>query len=90
VLDSQGNYNQQGAVVKFFDTKGKVLGSRIVSTGGGYNAQSARPVYFALPSLQPVTVEVTFMGSDKQKVEGIDIKKLAGKSLVVKRAVTLK
>ena len=88
ILDNQGNYTQQGAVVKFYDATGHILGSRIVSTGGGYNAQSARPVYFTLPSLQPITIEVNFMGSEKLSVEVKDIKKLANKPLIVHRSVT--
>ncbi|MEP4891944.1 MAG: VCBS repeat-containing protein [Aliiglaciecola sp.] len=85
VLDSEGNYTQQGAVVKFYDAKGKILGSRIVSTGGGYNAQSARPVYFSLPKLQPITVEVNFMGNEKLTVDVKDITTLANKPLLVHR-----
>tara|TARA_R110001606_G_scaffold398744_2_gene578593 strand:+ start:994 stop:2493 length:1500 start_codon:yes stop_codon:yes gene_type:complete len=90
VLDTQGNYTQQGAVVKFLDADGKILGSRIVSTGGGYNAQSARPVYFTLQSLQPITVEVNFMGSEKLSVEVKDITTLANKPLMVHRPATSK
>ncbi|GAB2680526.1 hypothetical protein [Aliiglaciecola aliphaticivorans] len=88
VLDSHGNYTQQGAVVRFYDAQGKVLGSRVVPTGGGYNAQSARPIYFGLAKLQPISVEVTFMGAPKRSVQVPDVSMLAGQPLRVLRPAT--
>ena len=69
VTDSNGHYTQAGAEVRFYNQTGEILGTRMVSTGGGYNAQSARPVYFAAPELAPVKVKVRFMG----KAEPVEV-----------------
>lgn len=87
VLDSKGRYTRAGAEVRLYDKAGKILATRLVSTGGGYNAQSATPVHFGLKSLDPVTVEVSFMSNDgvkKKTVRGVDPKAFAKKSLVVR------
>ena len=89
VLDAKGHFTQQGAEVRVYGAGGKLLGTGQVSTGGGYGALGATPVHFGLPGASKVTVEVTFMsatGRKTQKVENVDIKAYAGKSLVVKRA----
>ena len=88
VLDAQGRYTQQGAEVRVLTSAGKLLGTGQVSTGGGYGSQGATPVHFGLPGLSRVTVEVTFMsttGRKTQRVERVDVKAYAGKSLVVRR-----
>lgn len=89
VLDAKGHFTQQGAEVRVYDVGGKLLGTGQVSTGGGYGALGATPVHFGLPGASKVTVEVTFMspaGRKVQKVENVDLKAYAGKSLVVRRA----
>ena len=68
VLDNNGRLNQQGAEVHIYDQNGRVLGSRLVSTGGGYNSQSAVPVHFGLRSSEPVTIKVTFVSSGRRVV----------------------
>lgn len=62
VLDASGRRVEPGAEVRLYDAQGRMLATRQVSTGGGYNAQSAGPVHFGLTSDAPVTVEVTYMG----------------------------
>ena len=89
VLDAKGHFTQQGAEVRVYAPNGKLLGSGQVSTGGGYGAQGATPVHFGLPGASRVTVEVTFMsasGRKVQRIENVDVKAYAGKSLVVRRA----
>lgn len=88
VLDAKGHYTQAGAEVRLYDPKGKLLGAGQVSTGGGYNSQSAAPVHFGVPGQTRVTVEVTFMSKAGRKVHRIPNVSLAsyyGKSLVVRR-----
>ncbi|MDO6477562.1 VCBS repeat-containing protein [Alteromonas sp. 1_MG-2023] len=85
VLDKDGHYTQQGAEVRFYDSKDKILGSRIVSTGGGYNAQTAAPVYFALAELQPIKVKITFMGRKETLDVRVNPEDLNGEPLVVYR-----
>jgi hypothetical protein len=86
VLDHNGHYTQQGAQIRFYDGNNHILGSRMVSTGGGYNAQSARPVYFSLPKVMPVIVKVTFMGESQPLEVKVHPKDLKGQPLVVYRA----
>ncbi len=87
VLDAQGHHTRFGAEVRLFDGTGKILATRQVPTGGGYNAQSAAPVHFGLTTLSPVTVEVTFMnkaGRKTQTLKGINPADYRGKSLVIR------
>jgi len=89
VLDAKGRFTQAGAEVRIYGAGGKLLGTGQVSTGGGYGAQGATPVHFGLPGASRVTVEVTFMsatGRKVQRLEKVDVKAYAGKTLVVRRA----
>ncbi|HEY3288262.1 MAG TPA: CRTAC1 family protein [Gemmatimonadaceae bacterium] len=71
VLDAQGHQTRFGAEVRLFDRGGRLLASRQVVTGGGYNTQRAAPVHFGLATLERVTVEVTFMSSRGRKTQTI-------------------
>lgn len=71
-LDRNGAFTNSGAEVRLFNADGAILASRLVSTGGGYNTQSATPVYFGLASNDPVTVEVRFMTPDGVVVQRIE------------------
>src|SRR5205807_10293665 len=87
VLDAQGHATQAGAEVRLYDRGGKLLGTRLVATGDGYNSQGTQPVHFGVPANQPVTVEVTFLtrsGRVTQKVANVRPADYAGKALVVK------
>jgi VCBS repeat protein/ASPIC/UnbV protein len=87
VLDAKGHWTRFGAEVRLYDASGKILGTRQVSTGGGYNSQSTIPLYFGLARLEPVTVEVTFMskqGRKKQTIKNVDPAHFYGKALVIR------
>jgi ASPIC and UnbV len=89
VLDAKGHHTRFGAEVRLRDASGRVLGTRQVLTGGGYNSQRAAPVHFGLARLEPVTVEVTFMSNSGRKVQALRNVRpadYAGKSLVVRQA----
>ena len=89
VLDAKGHQTRFGAEVRLFDASGRILGSRQVVTGGGYNSQRAAPVHFGLAKLAPVTVEVTFMsntGRKTQTLKNVRPEDFAGKSLVIRQA----
>jgi hypothetical protein len=89
VLDAKARYTRAGAEVRLYDRTGHILASRLVSTGGGYNAQSALPVHFGLKTFDPVTVEVSFMTRDgvkKQSVRGVDPRAFSKKALVIREA----
>ncbi|QNO25600.1 CRTAC1 family protein [Sphingopyxis sp. OPL5] len=67
VLDKAGRFTRMGAEVRLYDAAGKILATRQVSTGGGYNAQGTQPLHFGLASTAPITVEVTFMSAAGRK-----------------------
>lgn len=87
VLDAKGHQTRFGAEVRVYDAGGKILATRQVITGGGYNSQRAAPVHFGLAHLQPVRVDVAFMGRGGRKTvskTGVKPEDYAGKSLVVR------
>jgi hypothetical protein len=89
VLDSKGHQTRFGAEVRLLDQSGRIIASRQVVTGGGYNAQRAAPVHFGLATIEPVNVEVTFMsteGRTKQATNNVQPADYYGKSLVIRQA----
>jgi hypothetical protein len=87
VLDRNGRHTRAGSEVRLYDSAGKLLGTRLVSTGSGYNSQSDQPVHFGLPRLTPVTVELTYLtsvGRRVQRISNIDPRKWVGKPIVVR------
>lgn len=89
VLDAKGHQTRFGAEVRLFTRAGRVIASRQVVTGGGYNTQRAAPVHFGLASLEPLRVEVTFMTSTGRKTQTLsDVRPgdFHGRSLVVRQA----
>ena len=46
----------------------RLLGTRLVDTGSGYNAQSDMAVHFGLPTNEPVDVEVVWPGAGTRRV----------------------
>ncbi len=57
-----------GAEVRVFAAGTKrLLGTRIVDSGSGYNSQNAAPVHFGLAQTTPVDIEVVFPGNGKRK-----------------------
>jgi hypothetical protein len=86
VLDHAGHATQAGAEVRLYATDGSLLGTRLVPTGDGYGSQGDVPVHFGLAVSMPVTVEVTFLtreGRQRKRLESVDPRKFAGRSLVV-------
>lgn len=62
VLDSAGRAVYAGAEVRVYRAGTRtLLGTRLVDSGSGYNAQSELPVHFGLASLDLVDIEVTIM-----------------------------
>jgi hypothetical protein len=72
VLDARGHHTRFGSEVRLFDRSGRLLGTRLVPAGGGYNSQSAAPVHFGLATAGPVRVEVTFMSAAGRKVQAVE------------------
>jgi len=66
VVDSNGKHTLPGAEVRIYAAgTDRLLGTRLVDTGGGYCSQNVMPVHVGLPAdVDRVRVEVTVMGSD--------------------------
>lgn len=88
VTDEHGRLTRAGAEVRVYAAgTRRVLGTRLVDAGSGYNSQSAGPVHFGLPSTAPVDVEVIFPRGGTRQVSrstGVDPRAYAGRSLVVR------
>jgi hypothetical protein len=88
VVSATGHATLAGAEVRFYAAgTRRVLGTRLVDSGSGYDAQSVMPVHFGLGTAAPVDVEVIFPRGGKRttvRERAIDPKKLHGKSLVVR------
>ena len=88
VEDAQGHALLAGAEVRLY-TAGphRLIGTRLVDTGSGYDAQNVMPVHFGLPSEAAVDIEVIFPHGGKRpvtRVPGVDPRRWRGKSLVVR------
>lgn len=87
VLDARGRYTRAGAEVRILGRGDKLLATRIVPTGDGYDSQSVTPVHFGLATAEPVTIEVSFMstqGVRKQYVRGVNPLAWTGRAVVVR------
>jgi hypothetical protein len=86
VLDSRGRATRAGAEVRVFRTGTRqLLGTRLVDSGSGYDAQSDMPVHFGLAEAVPVDVEVTFPARGRRpsaRMRNVDPRK--------QRALTIK
>jgi len=76
VLDAEGRATRPGAEVRVYVAGSeRLLGSGIVDSGSGYDAQSDLPVHFGLPGGRPVDVEVTVITGGSRstgRVESVD------------------
>lgn len=88
VVDANGRATRAGAEVRLYSAgTRRLLGTRLVDTGSGYNAQSDMPVHFGLPSSEPVDVEVIWPGSGRRLVSraaGVIPTEWRGRALVVR------
>ncbi len=88
VLDGRGHATRAGAEVRVFAAGTQtLLGTRLVDTGSGYNAQSDMPVNFGFARMQNVDVEVTWPSKGKRalvRVRNVSPKQYTGRSLIVK------
>ncbi|MBT2246910.1 ASPIC/UnbV domain-containing protein, partial [Sphingobium sp. BHU LFT2] len=66
---------------------GKILATRQLSTGDGYNSENAAPLHFGLKTMDAVKVEVTWMSRKGRKIQtfsNVKPARFAGKSLIFK------
>jgi hypothetical protein len=88
VVDMRGRALLPGAEVRVF-TAGthRLLGTRLVDTGSGYDAQSVMPQHFGIPASNTVDVEVTYPHAGRRQlthVPGVEPRRLLTRQLVVK------
>jgi hypothetical protein len=86
VLDAKGHFTRPGAEVRLRRADGHILATRQVSTGDGYNTQSAQPVHFGVPD-KLVTVEVTYFQNGKRVVQrqrNVRVADYVGRALVLR------
>lgn len=88
IVDARGNATRAGTEVRLYASgTTRLLGTRIVDTGSGYDSQSDLPVHFGVPGGQPVDVEVTaFLDGARHTsvVEAIDPSDYRGGSLTLR------
>ena len=69
VVDSRGHATRAGAEVRLFAAgTRRPLGTRLVDSGSGYDAQSDVPVLFGMATSAPVDVEVTWPSGSKRTI----------------------
>ena len=86
VLDNAGRFTRMGAEVRLYAAAGKIVATRQVSTGDGYNSQGTQPLHFGLTSAAPVTVEVTYMtaaGRKTQRARSVRPSRYFGRTLTI-------
>ena len=88
VLDTRGRATRAGAEVRIYAAgTRRLLGTRIVDTGSGYNAQNDAPLHFGLARMQNVDVEVIVPARGRRvvtRVANVDPRRHAGGALVVR------
>lgn len=88
VLDARGRATRAGAEVHLFAAgTRRRLGTRLVDTGSGYNAQNDMPVHFGLAGMDPVDVEVVWPGNGRRtmtRVSNVRPADWRGRNLVVR------
>ena len=88
VVDSLGHATRAGAEVRVYAAgTRRLLGTRLVDSGSGYNAQNDLPVHFGIPGGGRVDVEVIWPSRGSRvpvMKRGIDPAALKGKALEVR------
>lgn len=73
VLDGDGRATRAGSEVRLYAAGTEILlGTRLIDTGSGYDAQSDLAVHFGLPGAQPVDVEVTIVGAGTRRTDVLE------------------
>ena len=88
VLDSRGRATRAGSEVRIYAAgTRRLLGTRLVDSGSGYNAQNDAPVHFGLALMQNVDVEVVVPARGRRvvtRVANVDPRQYAARALAVR------
>jgi hypothetical protein len=81
VLNEDGHQVMAGSEVRVFRAgSDKLLGTRLVDTGSGYNSQNSKPVHIATLDAESVDIEVTTMSSNGRRLTYFRSVELSGLS----------
>ncbi len=87
-VDAEGRATLAGAEVRVYAAGTfELLGTGIVDTGSGYDAQSDLPLHFGLPSAEPVDIEVTLVGAGSRipsRISGLDPAGYRGRVITIR------
>ena len=88
VVDQEGRAVRAGAEIRVYAAgTRRVLGSRLLDSGSGYDSQSDMPVHVGLAAASPVDVEVTFPQGGTRvatTMRRVDPTRSRGRTLVVR------
>ena len=88
VVDEAGHYTKPGAEVRLYAAGNRrLLGTQMVDTGSGYNAQSVVPLHFGLATPAAVDVEVTSLVGSRRvvtRMAGVDPRAHRGHALIIR------
>jgi hypothetical protein len=87
VLDANGRTTMAGSEVRLYSGRDRLVGTRIVDTGSGYNSQNIIPVHIGLPEMGTFTLEVITPNSRPREVArviAVDPRRYAGKVMRVR------
>ncbi|MGH7711283.1 MAG: ASPIC/UnbV domain-containing protein, partial [Gemmatimonadaceae bacterium] len=91
VLDANGRSLRAGAVVRIYaESTRRLLGTRLVDAGSGYNSQNDQAVHFGLPagpSATALDVEVAFPAAGRRvtaSVRGVKPQAYRGRALTIR------
>ena len=88
IVDGRGRATRAGAVVRLYATgTRRILSTRLVDTGSGYDSQNDAPVHFGLPSRGAVDVEVVFPAGGRRLVattRNVEPQEWTGRVLIVR------
>lgn len=88
ILDGAGHATRAGTEVRVYVAgSSRLLGTRLVDAGSGYNSQSVLPVHFGLGTTTSVDVGVavpTPSGRRIGRVSGVDTTALTGRPLILR------
>ena len=89
-MDAAGRSMVPGAEVQLVDPdSGRILGTRLVDSGGGYCSQGATPAHFGIPAgVERVDVRVTYIAAGRRLTvvrEGVSPRDYMGRWLVVRQ-----
>lgn len=91
VVDMNGRATRAGAEVRLRDSRThKLIGTRYMDTGSGYDSQNDMPVHFGVGSTNTVDVEVIFPARGRRVAlvqKGVSIAMYKGRTLTMKTSV---